>query len=271
MYMALALVLVGILWRQRAPELVALRWAFIFFYGGEAFCAGNYFFFNDQSYLFEYLHSFGMVLSFAFVTFAVFEGLDNRIIKYSDLDQKCAALGLCRSCIKYTDAPCGLKRLFLFLALAGIVLAFIPLTAEPYMVSFNTQILGAIYNYSHPMIHQLYEIRWCPWFAVLLFAITFIILLFRRDDPVTPAKLCFAAATGYLGFSFFRLFLYAPYHDDFVWFVFWEEITEMVFVLGALFVLWAFRHGLFAKEPIPSTETQVETRGESPAVGIARS
>jgi len=254
-YMALALVLVGVLWRRRAPDLVALRWAFVFFFVGEAFCAGNYLLFNDQSYLFEYSHSFGMVLSFAFVTFAFFEGLDNRIIKYGDPSQKCAALGLCRSCIKYTDAPCGLKRLFLFLAPAGIILAFIPLTAEPHSVSFNTRIFRTLYNYSHPVVYQMYEIRWCPWFAILLFAITFLILLFKRNDPVTPSKVFFAAAMGYLGFSFFRLFLYVPYRDNFIWFVFWEEITELIFVVGALFVLWAFRHGLFAQEATASNES----------------
>jgi rhodanese-related sulfurtransferase len=247
-YVLLSLALAAILWRAKSPDLVALRWGLLFFFAGEGFCSVNYLAFKDTSYLSEYLHSFGMVLSFGFVTFTLFEGLDRRIIKYSDPEQKCAALGLCRGCVKYTDVPCGLKRLFLYLAPAGLILSFLPLTAVPQVVSYNTRILWVFYNYSNPIVYQLFEIRWCPLLALLLFAIAFAILLFKKDDPVSPAKVFFAAATGYLGFSLFRLFLFAPFRDNMVWFIFWEEITELIYVCGVAFVLWTFRHALFARD-----------------------
>ena len=172
-YVLLSLALAAILLRAKSPDLVALRWGLLFFFAGEAFCSVNYLAFKDTSYLSEYFHSFGMVLSFGFVTFAVFEGLDRRIIKYSDPAQKCAALGLCRGCVKYTDAPCGLKRLFLYLAPAGLILSVIPLTAVPQAVSYNTRILWVFYNFSNPIVYQLFEIRWCPLLAIVLFAAAF--------------------------------------------------------------------------------------------------
>ena len=78
-YSVLSLVLIIILWRCRAPDLTALRWSMIFFFVGENFCAANYVLFHETSYLFEYLHSFGMLLSAAFATYAIIEGVDSRV------------------------------------------------------------------------------------------------------------------------------------------------------------------------------------------------
>lgn len=247
-YMLLSLALVVILWRTKSLDLKALKWGLAFFFVGESFCALNSYIYQGSSYLFEYLHSFGMVLSFGFVTFAILEGTDSRIIKISNTDQKCAALSLCRSCIKYTEAPCGLKRLFLFLTPACLALSFIPLTVAPHWVSYNTYIFGTFFNHSHPVINQLFEIRFCPIIAFVLFSITFMILLFKKDDSITPSKVLFAGGIGYLGFGMFRLFIFAPYHDNLVWKSFWEELTELIFVVGVGITLWIFRHRLFHKK-----------------------
>lgn len=244
-YMTLSLVLVAVLWRRRSPDLVALRWAFIFFYAGEAFCAGNYLFFNEQCYLFEYLHSYGMVVAFGFVAFALFDGIDRRLLFLSDPEGKCAALSLCGPCIKYADVPCGLRRVFQILIPSVLVLCFLPLCAVPVAESFTTTIFARAYVYSHHVYHQLYEIRFLPVVAVVFCAVAFAVLLFRKTDPVTPSKILFACALGALGFSLFRLFLLAPHRHNLVWFAFWEEITEFLFVVGVCYVLWVFRRPLF--------------------------
>jgi len=244
-YMLLSLALIVVLRRVKAPDLVALRWGLVFFLAGEAFCYANFFLFADASHLFEYFHSYGMVLSFAFATYALLEGMDRRLIKYSDPNQKCAALGLCRSCPKYTEAPCGLKRVFLYLTPACAVLCFLPLTAEPHWVSYNSRILWVFYNYSHLIVYQLFEIRACPLFALAMFLAAFGILLLAKRDPVRAAKIFFSAGTGYLGFGLFRLFLFAPYRDNVVWFTFWEEVTELLYICGVAFILAIFRHRLF--------------------------
>jgi len=246
-YMLLSLVLVVILWRRRSPDLAALRWGLLFFFAGEFFCAVNYAVFNDDSFFTEYLHSFGMLLSFGFGTYAFLEGLDLRLVKYSDPASACAALKLCRACIKHSDAPCGLRRVFLLLIPAHIVLAFMALTAEPHMVSYNTRIFGTFYNFSHAGIYQLYEIRYCPVVAIVLFAASLLVLLLKKRDPVALSKVLFAAGMGPFAFGLLRLVLLGAYRDNMVWFAGWEEITEFLYIIGVAAVLWIFRHGLAEK------------------------
>ena len=121
---------------------MALKWAQVGFLVGEGFCALNYIFYTETSHLFEFLHSYGMVLSFGFATYAILEFIDLRIINYSDPDKKCSALSLCRQCIKYDkQVPCGLKLMFYFLIPAHIALTFMLLTAGTYAVSYNSPVL----------------------------------------------------------------------------------------------------------------------------------
>ncbi len=163
-YMALSAVLIVVLlvWSDRQPDLMALMWGQVFFLIGEAACAVNYVVFNERSYLTEYAHGFGMLLCFGFTAYAVFEGMDRRLIKLSDADTKCAALQLCRRCIKYDDVPCGLKRMFYVAIPATIVIAFMPLCASLKITAYNTRILGTLYTYVHPFVYQVFEARLCP-------------------------------------------------------------------------------------------------------------
>jgi hypothetical protein len=127
-----------------------------------------------------------------------------------------------------------------------MVMAFMPLTAGFSADSYNTTILGTYYNYSHPIVYQIYEIRLLPVLALMLMAVSLAVLLLKKREPVAWSKFFFAAAMGPLGFSLLRLFIYTPYHENQVWFAFWEEITELLFVVGVAAVLWLFRKGLFA-------------------------
>jgi rhodanese-related sulfurtransferase len=246
-YMLAALVLAFLLRRQRATDLAALRWGLIFFFAGEAFCAANYLVFAEESALLEYLHSFGMVLSFAFAAYAAFEGIDSRLIHYSDPEGRCAAVPLCHGCIKHADVPCGLKRTFLLAIPILIVLAAMPLCAEPLGIAYNTRVLGTLYTYTHPVVHQVFEIRLCPLAAMLLLTVSLAILLVRRDDPVRPAKVFFAGGLGCLGFSFLRMIIFHVYQDNQVWFTAWEELTELAFIAATAGMLWIFRYALLAR------------------------
>ncbi|UCG12078.1 MAG: rhodanese-like domain-containing protein [Deltaproteobacteria bacterium] len=251
-YMLSSLVLVWILRHRNSPDLVALRWALIFFFVGEGCCAVytlNYLFFRRGSDFFEYLHGYGMVLAFAFTGYAIIEGLDTRGVKLSNPGKKCAALDLCGPCIKYEDAPCGARRLFLLLVPLLIILAAIPLFATPSTVSYNTFVTGTFYNYSHLVIHQIFETRYCPSLAIGLFSISFLVLWRKKDRPVTPmAKFLFAAGFGPFGFSMFRLLFTSVYQNNLVWFDFWEELTELLYVATIGCVLWIFRRRLFQED-----------------------
>lgn len=251
-YSVLSLVLVVILWRQKAADLAALRWALVAFFIGENFCAANYVIFNDRSYLCEYLHSLGMVLCFGLTTFALLEGVDHRLIEFSEPEAKCAALALCRRCIKYTDAPCGLKRTFLVTIPALMVVCAMPLCADFITTSYNSRVFGTFYNFAHPVVYQIYEIRYCPAVALVLFGASLAVLTMKKNEPVLWSKLFLAAGAGALGFSFFRLAFAQFYRDNLAWFTFWEEITELIFVAGAGLVLWIFRHGFLVAPGKPT-------------------
>jgi len=247
LYMLISLVLVWVLRRQRDADLAALRWGLLCFFLGEAFCATNYLAFGEQSLLAEYLHCYGMVLCFGLVTYALLEGLDLRVVRYSDPDQRCAALSLCRGCIKHGHPVCRLQQLFVFIILAQLVLALMPLGAELKAVSYNTRILGTPYNYVHFVPHQLYETRVCPLVALPLFAASFLALRPWRSVPWS--KVLFAAGMGFFGFGMFRLVLFQAYDGDLFWFVSWEEWTELLFMAGVAVVLWLFRGALLRAGP----------------------
>jgi rhodanese-related sulfurtransferase len=249
-YTILSLVLIIILWEKREPDLSALRWSMIFFFIGENFCAINYTFFKDTSYFIEYLHSFGMLLSFTFAAYAVFEGMDRRILMLSEPDKKCAAIGLCIKCIKYENVPCGLRRTFLLIIPASIILALMPLMSEWYCNSYNTMIFGTFYNYTHRIIYQQFEKLCCPVFAIIFLSIAFLILVFKKDNSLLLPKIFFAAGIGTLGFGTFRTISTSMYNNNLVWFNFWEEATELLFIVGVCFVLWLFHNSLLKSSVI---------------------
>ena len=254
-YMLISLVTIIWLWRRQAPDLAALRWGLIAFWLGEAACAVNFVVLQGYSDLWEYFHNFGMAVGFSFVTYALLEGMDRRLIKYNSAKDRCAALNLCRACIKYADAPCGLRRMFAMLIPATIVVAVMPLCADLKTAAYDTIIMGKPVYFSETLSNQLFEIRYCPDLALLLLMASWLVLLFKRQDPVPLAKALFAAATGPMGFGFMRLFLAAAYRENPVWANAWEEITELLFVAAVAFVLWIFRQGLFRPEsPTPPDE-----------------
>ena len=243
-YTLLALVLAVVLWRRPSPDLQALFWAMVCFFVGENFCAANYVFYDDQSVLFEFLHSYGMVLCFGLTVYGLLEGIDRRLLKLSDPEGRCAALGLCQRCIKHVDAPCGLRRVFQFLIPALMIVALAPLCAEFVPTSYNTTIFGTFYNYSHPVVHQIFEQRYLPAAAFVLLGVSLLCLRPKSTEGMLWSKLFFAAGVGAMGFSFFRLFLLHCYSENLVWFASWEEFTELLFIIGVALVLWTFRRAL---------------------------
>jgi rhodanese-related sulfurtransferase len=247
-YMVLSLVIAGVLWHSVGPDLTAVRWGMIGFFLGEAACAVNYFAFREASYLWEYLHCYGMLVCFAFVAYAAIEGIDRRVLLLSDPQRRCAALALCGSCVKYADVPCGLKRVFYVLIPALFVVSLMLPTADWQDSSYNTLVFGQVYNYGHLRIHQLFENWYCAAAACLMFAVSLGILLGKRDRAIATAKITFAAGVGALGFGLLRMVLGGAYDQDRVWYLWWEEVTELIFVAAVGLVLWIFRRTLLAEQ-----------------------
>jgi rhodanese-related sulfurtransferase len=254
-YSILAAILAILIWREKAADLAALRRSMIAFFIGEGFCFVNVTVFGDHNLLFEHLHSVGMVVSLAFFAYALLEGLDSRLIHFSD-EGRCVAAGLCVACFKHSAVPCGLRRTFLLsIPLLGLS-ATLPLFSPLRDMAYNTVIFGTIYGYRHPILHQLYELRYLPVAAVVLFTFCFFALLLVEHRKVQLSKVLFSAAIGAMTFSYFRLFLVATFIDRQVWFASWEETSELVYILFAVSVLFLF------PRICPSASQFLQKRGE---------
>ncbi len=254
-YMMLSVMIALVIRKSRSPDLVALRWGMIFFFLGEAACAVNYFGYRETSYLWEYLHGLGMLLAFGFVTYAILEGIDRRILMLSVSDHRCAALSLCGGCIKCGEPSCGLKRVFFVLTPALLVLALMLPTADWQDNSYNTLVFGSVYNYAHLRVHQQFENWYCAAAAIAMFTASLAILAVKRENSIAAAKVAFAAGMGPLMFGMLRMILGGAYDQNRVWYLFWEETTELLFIFGVCLVLWIFRRTLFhhaaqAKAPL---------------------
>ena len=257
-YMVLSLIWIIWLWRRHARDLVALRWGLVFFLAGETACALNYVAFGGNSPVTDYLHSYGMAVGFSFITYAILEGMDFRLIKYSSAKDRCAALSLCRSCIKYAEVPCGLRRFFSFLIPALVLIALMLPCAAIKPVAHRINILNSAQDFPAPLWAQVFEGRFCSWVAVGLLLISWGVLSFKRSEPVAAAKIFFAAAMGPLGFGLMRLFLRTAYREDLAWANIWEELTELLFVAGVGLVLWLFRGALFKEQSTAPDQADVK-------------
>ncbi len=244
-YMVLSLAWILWLWRSLATDIAALRWGLILFLGGEIACAVNYIFFGGNSAFTDYLHSYGMAAGFSFISYAMLEGVDVRLVKYSSPKDRCAALGLCRSCIKYAEVPCRLRQFFSFLIPALILIALMLPCVPVSPAAVRADVLSSTQDFPSPLWSQLFEGRYCPVLSIVLLLISWGVLLFKRDDPVRHSKIFLAAALGPLGFGLMRVFLRTAYRENLAWANIWEETTELLFVLGVGLVLWLFRHSLF--------------------------
>ena len=260
-YMLLSFILILWLWRQRAVDLAFLRWGLIWFWLGENACSIDYLFFARGSDFWEYLHGYGMAVGFSMIIYAFLEGFDYRVIKFSPEKERCAALSLCHACMKHAEAPCGLKRLFMVMIPALMLLALMPLCASFNLTSYDTDILGSVHNYRHLMSSQLFELRFCAVAALGLFGASWLALMFKRREPVAASKVWFAAAFGPLSFGVLRMFFVATFTDNLMWFDVWEEITELLFVIAAAVVLWVFREALFTRKPLESATPRSAASG----------
>jgi len=245
LYMALSLLLAWFLRRRREADLSALKWAMIFFFAGELFCAFNYLFFNEGSYPAEHLHMFGMALAFGLTILAAAEFMDGRIIHFGAEARNCSLLAACGKCYKDAPVACSLRMVFIIvLPCLALLCAMPPLVPVRFAAQGNV-ILGTPYTYAHPTLYQLFETRYSPLLAALFFTTALLAFLLRRERAWSTAKLFFAGGAGFLSFAFFRLVLFSLFRERLYWFVIWEEWTEMMFIAA----LWLFIL-LFRKKPL---------------------
>jgi rhodanese-related sulfurtransferase len=249
-YELLSLMIIVLLWKSREVDLTALRWGMIFFFLGENACALNYFAFRENSYLAEYLHGYGMMLCFAFTAYALIEGLDRRLLFFSDPQKRCAATALCGRCSKFGEAPCRFVQVFRAITGGLMIVSLMLITAGWQTTAYNTVVFRQLYNYAHLWIYQLNENVYCGTAASAMFGISLLLLCVKKENAVAWAKIAFAAGIGAFGFGFLRMILGAAYDQNRVWFLFWEETTELLFIIFLCMTLCIFRDGLLPRKGI---------------------
>lgn len=245
LYMMLSLALIIALIGQRDSDIAALRWGLIAFLVGEVFCAVNFYIYKHESILSEYIHSYGMAVAFGFVSFAMLECLDARILRLTSSKAACEALRVCGQCTRHKAEGCKARSVAQFVIPLLAALIFIPYLSPLQPDAYAVSIFGFPYSYTRLGVYEIYERRVLPLLALALFALAWLPLL-KKGEPPIPflTKVLTSAGLGALSFSFFRVALNAIFVDSLVWFEFWEEATELMFVAAVGFVLLQFRHSL---------------------------
>jgi hypothetical protein len=232
-YMMLSLIIILALIGQGRSYIVALQWGQITFLAGEIFCAINFYIYKHESILSEYLHSYGMALAFGFTSFALLEGWDMRFGSRSR-----------------TKVGQEAKIVLQFILPMLAALTFIPILSPLQTDAYAVSIFQIPYSYTRLEFYQLYERRILPVTALIMFVVAFLSLV-KKDSTISfITKVFLCAGLGALGFSFFRVALNGIFADDLVWFEFWEEATELMYVGFVGFVLWQYRRALLDKTPM---------------------
>lgn len=248
LYMLVTLALVVLLWREKAHDLTALRWGLLAFLVGETFCYVNFIFFRDDSYLSEFLHSYGMVAGFAMIFYAALDGIDDRFLHINDLNKRCGALPVCLNCSRYSKMVCRARRIYQLLIPVLALLASLPLFADFSTAGASGSVFGYPYYYARFGVYQFYENRFLPLAAIACFAAAYLPLLLAKTSPLPRLTQIFlSAGLGALSFSLGRLALSRVFASGLMWFDFWEELTELIFVLAIGALLWLFRVALFPR------------------------
>ncbi|MCJ7526368.1 MAG: hypothetical protein MUP71_14280 [Candidatus Aminicenantes bacterium] len=255
-YMILSLLLIIWLWRAPEPSLRLLRWALIFFLSGEMFCALNYLLTNSQSDLLEILHSLGMVGMSMLLPWGFLLLLDDRIIHFSNKNSKCELIKLCDSCWKFTDAACKFKQLSWFAIPAVAAVALLPLPAPINSSHVVTWVLG---NESHFVLSPL--LQWLEFRIFPLLACFFMLVsLFFLTGNMTGLKKAqglFFMGFGFMLYSLLKFLLNSGFAGLPQWANFWEEITELMMVVGLAIFLGLFHRQLHLTLPWSKTDQEM--------------
>ncbi len=261
-YMLLSLLIIVALFGQAPGDLRALQWGQIAFLVGETFCAVNFYIYNHQSLLSEYLHSFGMVIAFGLTIYAVAEALDVRLLKLTSSRGACAAIGLCGRCTRHDAVGCRARQLGLLMLPVLAVVGAIPLLAPLVPQAYSVTVLGFPYSYARLEPYEFIERRLLPILAITLLFAAWLPLL-RKGEPPVPGitKGLASAGLGALGFCLLRVFLSSLFVRDLVWFEFWEEATELIFVGCVALALWHLRQAFLAPTPVLEAMGVLHTHG----------
>jgi rhodanese-related sulfurtransferase len=246
-YTLLAALLGIILLLYRKKESKNLLIALGCFLFGESCCFVNVMVFSERSVLFEHLHGTFMVLSLAAIVFVVFHRMEVGWRLETD-SRECQLKSLCGDCALRQGRSCRFFRVIQLSVGCLAAVALLPVTAELQNEAYVTRVFGFFHGYHHPIVHQLYELRYLPCVAFALYGFVLLGLL-TKSVPRSGLIVIASAATGALLFSYLRLMFVAPFASRLHWFAFWEEFTEFIYIVAIGAMLWLFRDESRLKTP----------------------
>jgi rhodanese-related sulfurtransferase len=238
LYMIVCLMVILFLRGGQGRALRLLRWSMILFLIGEAICAADYFAGGGSDVL-ELMHGLGMVGFGALLTWGIFVWLDERVLRFSDPGARCSFQRFCGRCWKRDEVSCGLQRLFLFAAPALALVALIPLSTPIVPITVTLPVFGDDVAYVKTLVEQLVEFRLFPALALLQLLYTTLRLLGGKES-MERAQRPFFLALGLLSYSLLRYFLFSSFQQMLVWSDLWEELTELITILGVYVFLRVF-------------------------------
>lgn len=216
-YMFLSVAILLTVWDKTSSSARALLWGFSALLLGELICGATFFAFRRELILSEHIHSFGMMLEFSAISFALIHFLDTRI----------------------SQTQTRISSLFAFIAAMGILASFLPLAVSPSPSGYHADIFGFPYVYARFEFNQWVESRALPVASISFFSLA--LLSTTKTKLTNAARVFLSAGIGLLAFSILRLSLGALFTERLVWFEFWEETTQLIVISTIAFLLWQFK------------------------------
>jgi hypothetical protein len=225
-YLLLCILLLLILWGRGSRPARAVFWGLAALLIGELTCGAVYAAFGRELIVSEHIHSYGMMLEFTFLTYALLDFLDRRVFQnHSGIRPTCA-----------------------FAAAMGILASFLPLSVSTAPGGYSADLAGFPYAYLRFEFNQWVESRFLPVVCIGMFALACVVSLRSKQDRLTEsAKIFFSIGAGLFVFAMLRLTLGAFFAAQLVWFEFWEEMTQFILVSLLTAILYHFQRGWFSE------------------------
>lgn len=219
-YMFLCVAILIALWERDSLSARALFYGFSALIVGELICGATFFAFQRELIISEHIHSFGMMIEFSAIAFALINFLDSRT----------------------AQTQIQIHPTFAFIAATGILASFLPLAVSPSPSGYHADIFGFPYVYARFEFNQWVESRALPVASISFFSLTLLSTIHATQPKFSnAAKVFLSAGIGLLAFSILRLSLGAMFTERLVWFEFWEETTQLIVISTIAFLLWQFK------------------------------
>jgi hypothetical protein len=245
LYTLIASLLLFLLWSRKSARTSAIVRALGCFLIGETACFVNVLFFAEGSVPLEHIHGMFMTGSIGFACYGALSLLPTAREKGGN-PLACPLRDLCRTCQQSAANACKFTRLYRLLLPGLATLALLPLSVSLRDDAYPVLLLGHLHGYGHPVVHQLFELRYLPIVAAALLLLAGLTQIGHSPQVKQSAQILAATGFGAMGFSFLRMMLFVPYAQDQQWFAFWEEWTELLYIGGFAATLWLFRPEFFA-------------------------